>query len=456
MNKPLSETVLKWLNTTSDGMIIADELGLMMHANESFFHMTGYDGKDIIGKPIQSLWSKFSAENLGKLKTSLGSYLSVEYQLNKLDFEQDEYIIISLKNISELETLRDELSLEQERMREAKSLAKIGHWELNLITDKLYWSDEVYDMLDLDRADGPPTYATFLNCVHPNDREMVDKVYSNSVKHGTDYNITHRVIVDGGIHYYKEICKTFYDGDIPTKSVGLIQDITEAVIRQEALEKKELELKNTHAAIINVLMEMSDLKDNETGKHVLRTQTYLLKLAKYLKITGKADFSDAYIDLLHQVAPLHDIGKVGIPDHILRKPGKLTADEFEQMKDHTLIGNRVIEKVKNKIGVQGTPYLLAAEKIILYHHEKWDSTGYPMGLQGTHIPLEGRIMALADVYDALRSKRVYKDAMSHEEAKAIIVSETNKHFDPDVVEAFLAIEEEFKKISCELGDTVPA
>lgn len=151
------------------------------------------------------------------------------------------------------------------------------------------------------------------------------------------------------------------------------------------------------------------------------------------------------IDLLYKSAPLHDIGKVGVPDAILLKPGKLTDEEFETMKTHALIGAESIATAEKQMG--SCSFLFLAREIALTHHEKWNGSGYPAGLVGEEIPLSGRLMALADVYDALISKRVYKPAFSHEKAKSIILEGNGTHFDPQVVEAFLECEGEFVHIA---------
>ena len=163
--------------------------------------------------------------------------------------------------------------------------------------------------------------------------------------------------------------------------------------------------------------------------------------------------NDETIDLLYKSAPLHDIGKVGIPDSILRKPGKLTDDEFEEMKRHTFYGRNAIQSAERKFGKGVNNRFLQFGKEMAYtHHEKWDGSGYPEGLNGEDISFLGRIMAIADVYDALISKRPYKPPFTHEEAVSFIARGKGTHFDPEVVEAFLKVHEKFRKIALELPD----
>ena len=158
------------------------------------------------------------------------------------------------------------------------------------------------------------------------------------------------------------------------------------------------------------------------------------------------------IETICKSAPLHDIGKVGIPDQILLKPGKLTVEEFEVMKTHTSLGREAIEKAEQQMG-RSAPFLAFAKAIAGSHQEKWDGSGYPEGLSGEHIPVAARLMALADVYDALISVRAYKAAMPHEKASRIIVEGRGSHFDPDIVDAFVALQAEFEAIAARFCDT---
>jgi len=206
------------------------------------------------------------------------------------------------------------------------------------------------------------------------------------------------------------------------------------------------ELNQARDATIYGLATLAETRDNETGAHILRTQHYVKVLAETLVKTGRLneELTVENIDLMYKSAPLHDIGKVGIPDRILLKPGKLTDEEFEIMKTHAQIGGDALYATEKLLGENS--FLNYAREIAISHHEKWDGTGYPMGLKGEAIPLSGRLMALADVYDALISKRVYKPAFSHDKAKNIILEGKGKHFDPSIVDAFLHCEIAFVKI----------
>lgn len=210
---------------------------------------------------------------------------------------------------------------------------------------------------------------------------------------------------------------------------------------------------------------LAEARDTDTGNHILRTQTYIATLGRHLRQHER--FRDALsgkqIDRIVKAAPLHDLGKVGIPDAILLKPGRLTPEEMEVMKTHPSIGAAAIEKAMKEslaaadeaMAAQASgafAFLQTARDIALTHHEKWDGSGYPQGLQGDAIPVSGRLMALADVFDALICRRVYKEAMPIEQATEIIVAGRGKHFDPDVVDAFLACRDEFLEIAHRFRD----
>lgn len=212
--------------------------------------------------------------------------------------------------------------------------------------------------------------------------------------------------------------------------------------------RKFSERVRTQKAIIASLVEMTDWRDPETGGHLIRTQTYSTELARQLRKTPKYRkiITEEFIENLYDAAPLHDIGKVGIPDAILLKPGKLTTDEFTEMKKHTRIGGALLQDMINDFGLK-EPFIIMAKNITFAHHEKFNGTGYPLGLSGDNIPIEARIFAVADVYDALRSERPYKDVIPHMDSIAIIHKDTGTHFDPDIIDALDTIETRFKEIS---------
>jgi putative two-component system response regulator len=207
-------------------------------------------------------------------------------------------------------------------------------------------------------------------------------------------------------------------------------------------------------AIIMAMASLAETRDNETGNHIRRTQNYVAALARQLKHLPRfsVELTDENIELLYKSAPLHDIGKVGIPDNILLKPGKLTSEEFEVMKLHTNYGRETILSVERYLG-ESNEFLRFAREITYSHQEKWDGSGYPENLSGDAIPISARLMAVADVYDALISRRVYKPAFTHEEAIDIMRKGRGTHFDPEIFDGFLKITEEFRQIALQYRET---
>jgi len=223
-------------------------------------------------------------------------------------------------------------------------------------------------------------------------------------------------------------------------NVSLIESLVKA--REEAERAKD--------AIIFAMASLAEVRDNETGNHIYRTQHYVRALAQAAQATFPRELDEEIINILFKSAPLHDIGKIGVPDKILLKPGKLDPEEYAVMQNHAELGRRAIEAAEKRLGA--STFLAVAKEIAHTHHEKWDGTGYPQKLAGNAIPLSGRLMAIADVYDALVSDRIYKVAMPHAEAVALIASESGKHFDPTLAEIFASIEGTFEDIHRQFGD----
>jgi putative two-component system response regulator len=221
---------------------------------------------------------------------------------------------------------------------------------------------------------------------------------------------------------------------------------------ERLVAERTRELQLTQAVMIEGLATLAEYRDPETGGHIKRTQNYVKALAAHLK--NHPRFRDALtgetIELLYLSAPLHDVGKVGVRDNVLLKAGRLDEDEFLAMQNHTTYGYEALRITEEKLGK--STFLRLAREIAYTHQEKWDGSGYPRGLKEEEIPVSGRLMALADVYDALISKRVYKPPMPHEEAVGIIQAGKGRHFDPDVVEAFLEIQATFRNIALTYAD----
>jgi response regulator RpfG family c-di-GMP phosphodiesterase len=219
-----------------------------------------------------------------------------------------------------------------------------------------------------------------------------------------------------------------------------LASINESLEEKVALRSRAL-MKSRHAVIFG-LAKLAESRDDQTGKHLDRIRTYVSILAT--ELAASKGLSQEFIDVLADTSSLHDIGKVGIPDAILLTPAALSAEQRQIIQKHPLIGGDTLLAIRQVWG--DDPFLITACEVAFSHHERWDGNGYPFGLAGEDIPLAGRIVALADVYDALTTQRVYKKSMTHDEAHRIIASASGAHFDPNVVGAFVAREREFRNV----------
>ncbi|GHU92344.1 two-component system response regulator [Clostridia bacterium] len=229
----------------------------------------------------------------------------------------------------------------------------------------------------------------------------------------------------------------------------------DAIVKQRTAEVEQSRADNDRLknGIISVIADMVEGRDKSTGGHIDRTQKYLELLLDAMAETGEysRQMSGWDLPIVLASAQLHDIGKITISDLVLNKPEKLTEEEFAVIKTHTSEGEKLIDKISEQVGIDNAAFLLHAKTFAGTHHERWDGTGYPRGLGGGGIPLEGRAMAIADVYDALTSERVYKPAFSHERAVEIIKGDGGVHFDPKLTEIFLGIENNFRLAHAERG-----
>lgn len=263
----------------------------------------------------------------------------------------------------------------------------------------------------------------------------------------------------GAVDYItKPICPSILLARVNTHlmlkaSADILQDQNDYL--ETEVTRRTQELTAIQDVTILVMTSLAETRDTDTGNHIRRTQMYIKLLAEKLQTNPRFSnyLTPANIEMLFKSAPLHDIGKVGIPDRILLKPDRLDSDEFEIMKTHAALGFNAIEHAETMLGYT-VPFLVCAKTIALSHHEKWDGTGYPEKLAGEQIPIAARFMAIADVYDALTSKRVYKDAMPHELAAKTLIDCQGTHFDPDMVDAFISIQDQFLAISKRFADSV--
>lgn len=250
----------------------------------------------------------------------------------------------------------------------------------------------------------------------------------------------------GGVDY---ITKPFQSEEVNARVVTHLKlsSLRHKLEYQKLVEKKVLEVSEAQQATIFTLAKLAELRDDDTGAHLERVRVYCELLAQ--RLGEGSPYADhictEFIDCIQHASPLHDIGKVAIPDHILLKPGKLTAEEFAVMKTHAVIGAENMQVVFNRYA--DNPFIGMGIEIALYHHERWDGSGYPDGLVGKNIPLSARIMAVADCYDAIRSNRCYRKGLDHETVMGILLKESGTHFDPEIIKAFVSLEDKFNHIN---------
>ena len=368
-------------------------------------------------------------------------------------------LILNHSAIAErLEQVNKELMHNQEVLAEAQEIAMLGRWDMNPFLGTMIWSKSMYAILEIDSST-PASLNLYYSFVHPDDLEKVTAMFRAMFITQKPWTTRYRLLMKSG--QVKWVQQRFYskfnDKGVWTHLYGTIQDVTEMKKVEDELEKyskhleklveeKAREISSSQLATIYALIKLSESRDDDTGAHIERTASFCRMLAQKARTVPEyADIvTDTFIDTIYKASPLHDIGKVGIPDSILLKPEKLTDDEFAIMKTHVRIGYETLAKVAQQY--DKNEFLKMGMDIAQYHHEKWDGTGYNEGLKGNDIPLAARIMALADVYDALRSKRVYKEAFSHEKSMEIIASNKGTHFDPVLVDLLILYNEEFKAL----------
>jgi PAS domain S-box-containing protein len=294
---------------------------------------------------------------------------------------------------------------------------------------------------------------SFMSVVHPDDLELVEEqMMANLLEEYDIMDFQFRIInrregIPLDVECNAQVIRK--EGRLIGYQM-VIRDITVRKRLERDLMESYRHAQNARAATIVGLAKLAEYRDEDTGAHLERIREYARIIAEELsrKHEYQGHITPEYIEDIYSSSILHDIGKVGVPDSILLKPGKLTSEEFEIIKRHSTLGGEALSAVEAQ--VEGKSFLTLGREIAYYHHEKWDGSGYPEGRKGEDIPLSARIVALAAVYDALTSRRTYKEAYSHEKARDIIVTDRGKPFAPDVVDAFLVHEEEFRRIRQEL------
>jgi PAS domain S-box-containing protein len=345
------------------------------------------------------------------------------------------------------------LKVSEEKYRTILQSIEEGYYEVDLAGNLTFFNESVAKILGY-----PPDRLMGMNNREfstPETAKETFRVFNTVYNTGKPADLTEFEAVDrfGNVRILELSVSLRRDAkQEPFGFRGVVRDVTQRLKAEREKKRLAAQLQEARAATILGLAKLAEYRDEGTGTHLERIREYARLIAEQMAELPKYKgyITPEYTEDLFRSSILHDIGKVGIPDAILLKPDGLTAEEFEVIKTHTLIGGDALNAIDSQI--EGKSFLTLGKEIAYHHHEKWDGSGYPNGLKGERIPLSARMVALADVYDALTSKRFYKEAYTHQKAKDIILSLRATHFDPDVVDSFLACEDQFESICLELHE----
>lgn len=448
------------VNGSEDGIIGEDLHGVITSWNQSAEKIFGYTAQESIGKPIAFLLPSdrlseetailnriLKGESVGRLETERvckgGRHITVSLITSPI-YDLNNNFIGVLKIVRDITIQKNEaqalLDVNKELAFQSTEKARRAA-ELVIANEELAYQNE--------EKEKRVKELVFQN--EEKAKRAAELVIANEEK----AKRVHELVVANDELLYQNEEKARRAAELVVANEEKTKRVDELVIANLEKDKRAAELnasiKETHQTVHQMLSSLNALalaRDNETGNHVIRTQHYVRAIATRLFEMGQCldQINGQTIELMFNAAPLHDIGKVGIPDAILQKPGKLTDDEWVIMKTHTTIGENILSAAHLQSD-QANPIINMAHKIAGSHHERWDGTGYPRGLKGKDIPLAGRIMAIADVYDALVSKRVYKPKWTYQEGIAEILSLRGLQFDPLIVDAFVLEESHFNEIA---------
>jgi PAS domain S-box-containing protein len=348
--------------------------------------------------------------------------------------------------INERKKASEALKESEEKYRTILESIEEGYYEVDFEGYFVFVNDSLSKILGVPKAD--LGFMNFWDFMDDENGEMIYETFLECRRSGEpakafdcEFNI------DGTIVYIEASASLLRDSSgLSTGYRGVLRDRTEKKKMEMDLLESYRKVQEARTATILGLAKLAEYRDAGTGTHLERIREYAriltVQLAENPKFSSRID--QQYIDDIYQSSILHDIGKVGTPDALLLKPGELTKEEFDIIKRHSLMGGNALKAIESQI--EGKSFLAIGKEIAYNHHEKWDGSGYPQGLKGEAIPLSARIIALADVYDALTTKRFYKEAYSHDRARNIIMRLKGKHFDPEIVNAFTAVAEKFNHV----------
>lgn len=425
-------------------LFILDNDHRLLRWNDGFHKLLGYSDNELKQKEFFSFFSektKSIAEGEMEVIHQFGS-TQFEAEILRKDGSLSHHLLTCHYNhgrdttyytgvgvdLTIQKQVEQEFTLNQELFEEAESIANLGHWSLDHATGALSWSDQIFKIFNLDPRSFSPSYENFLATIHPEDRKLVERTFSKSVEAREPYQVTHRLLMESGeIKYVREKGKTSYSEEgSPLLSIGNVQDITKEVIAENKLLDQEEALRGTLMSTVQAISRSLEARDPYTAGHQQRVAAVCVKIAE------KLELDNFRIEGIRLGASIHDLGKISIPAEFLAKPTKLTEAEFKIIQTHSSAGYEIIKDIE---------FPWPIKEIVEQHHERLDGSGYPNGLKGDEIIFESRIVAVADVFEAMSTDRPYRPAPGIERALEEIKKNRGTSFDPRVVDALVELVE---------------
>lgn len=440
--KNFSETLI---NSIPGLLFVLDDKLRFVRWNNGFHQLLGYSDEFLGSIGLYGLFSDSErmvvTEELEKVDefgstqfeatvvrsdSSVAPYL---FNAHKGSDGVDSYITFVGIDTTQLKNVEKELLLNQRLFEEAQRVANLGHWQLDHVSGELSWSDQVYRIFGIEPNTLTPSYEEFIRRVAPEDQAMVDDAFNKSLSGRHPYEVTHRLVMgDGSRKYVKETGKTEYsDSGEPRYTIGNTQDVTKDIEAELALESKADELKNALMSTISGVARALEARDPYTAGHQQRVAEISVKIAE------KMGLDEYRVEGINLGASIHDLGKISVPAELLTKPVKLSEAEFMLIQEHAAAGFDILKDIH---------FPWPIHEIIAQHHEREDGSGYPKGLQGKDICLEAKIVAVADVFEAMSTNRPYREALGADIAIMELQSNKGRSYDATVVDALIEVYED--------------
>jgi PAS domain S-box-containing protein/putative nucleotidyltransferase with HDIG domain len=428
-----------------DALYLNDLKGNFVDGNKAAEELTGYKKEELIGKNFLKM-KLLSFDQVPKAAALLaknalrkatgpdefimqrrdGTHVSVEIRTFPVKIENQILALGIARDITERKKAEEELRRSQKSLAEAQRIGRMGNWDFDLVKNELRWSDEIYRIFGLKPQEFGATYEAFLSSVHPDERELVDLSYKNAVKNKTPYDIIHRIVrPDGEVRHVHEKSEDIYDETGKAiRSIGTVQDITERRLAEDELKESFEKLRKALGGIIQTTSTMVEARDPYTAGHQRRVTDLARAIATEMGLTKDQ------IEGIRTAGVIHDIGKIVVPAEILSKPSRLSNAEFEIIKTHPQVAHEILKEID-------FPWPIA--QIVLQHHERMDGSGYPLGISGKELLMEARVIAVADVVEAMATHRPYRPAQGIDKSLEEISKGSGKLYDPEVVDACLKL-----------------